>query len=138
MEMNKSLAGTHHDHSDKLDRLAIALSGLCLVHCLAIPLVVLTAPALAAWFTGTETVAHWVLLALALPLSMWAYHRGYRRHGGVAATAMGGVGLLLMLLGVSHLLAVAWEIPLTLSGVVLVSAGHVMNIRRCRRAHAVV
>ena len=129
------LAPTQHVHSDKLDRLAIALSGLCLIHCLAIPLAVLAAPTVAAWFTGTETTAHWVLLALALPLSLWAYYRGYRRHRGVAAAVTGAVGLLLMLLGVSHLLAVAWEIPLTLGGVALVSAGHIMNIRRCRRAH---
>ena len=128
----------HNAHNDRLDRLAIALSALCLLHCLAIPLAVLAAPAVTVWFSGTETAAHWLLLALAVPLSVWAYTRGYRRHGGVAATVIGGLGLALMLLGVSHLLAASWEIPLTLVGVVMVSVGHAMNIRRCRLAHAEV
>jgi len=130
------LAHAHTTHNDRLDRLAIALSTLCLLHCLAIPLAVLAAPAVTAWFSGTETAVHWVLLALAVPLSIWAYSRGYRRHGGIAATVLGGLGLALMLLGVSHLLAGSWEIPLTLLGVVLVSVGHATNIRRCRQAHA--
>ena len=133
-----ALAHAHAAHNDRLDRMAIVLSALCLLHCLAIPLAVLAAPAVTAWFSGTETVVHWVLLALAVPLSVWAYLRGYRRHGGVAATVIGSLGLVLMLLGVSHLLAVSWEIPLTLIGVSLVSVGHVMNIRRCRLAHAAV
>jgi hypothetical protein len=132
------LAHAHTAHNDRLDRLAIALSALCLLHCLAIPLAVLAAPAVTAWLSGTETAMHWALLALAVPLSIWAYSRGYRRHGGVAATMLGGLGLALMLVGVSHLLAASWEIPLTLVGVVMVSVGHGMNIHRCRQAHTAV
>ena len=132
------MAHAHTVHNDRLDRLAIALSALCLLHCLAIPLAVLAAPAVTAWLSGTETAMHWALLALAVPLSIWAYSRGYRRHGGVAATVLGGLGLALMLVGVSHLLATNWEIPLTLVGVVMVSVGHGMNIHRCRQAHTAV
>ena len=132
------MAHAHTAHNDRLDRLAIALSALCLLHCLAIPLAVLAAPVVTAWLSGTETAVHWALLALAVPLSIWAYSRGYRRHGGVAATVLGGLGLALMLVGVSHLLAASWEIPLTLVGVVMVSVGHGMNIHRCRQAHTAV
>ena len=132
------MAHAHTAHNDRLDRLAIALSALCLLHCLAIPLAVLAAPVVTAWLSGTETAVHWALLALAVPLSIWAYSRGYRRHGGVAATVLGGLGLALMLVGVSHLLAARWEIPLTLVGVVMVSVGHGMNIHRCRQAHTAV
>lgn len=122
-------------HSHKIDRLAIALSALCLVHCLALPLALLGAPVLATWMTGTETTVHWVLLALAVPLSIWAFVRGYRNHGDRFASWIGGIGLTLMFLGVSHLFADALEIPLTLVGVLLVTVAHLRNIRNCRVAH---
>lgn len=125
-----------HAHSDRLDRLAIFLSALCLAHCIATPLAVLAVPVVATWLTGTETNVHWFLLAMAIPLSIWAYARGYRHHGDVLATVTGGFGLTLMFLGVSHLFAGWLEIPLTLVGVTLVSIGHVLNIRHCRQAHA--
>jgi len=122
-------------HSDRLDKLAIVLSALCLVHCLAVPLAVVALPVLGASLTGSETDVHWILLAMAIPLSVWAYARGYRHHGDLVATWSGGTGLVLMFLGVSHWFADWLEIPLTLVGVTLVSLGHFINMRHCRRAH---
>ena len=123
------------EHSHRLDRLAILLSALCLVHCLALPVALLAAPVLATWMTGTETTVHWILLALAVPLSIWAFVRGYRHHRDGIASWVGTIGLVLMFLGVSHLFRESLEIPLTLAGVALVSVAHLRNIRNCRRAH---
>ena len=122
-------------HSHKIDRLAILLSALCLVHCLALPLPLLAAPVLAAWMTGTETTVHWILLAVAVPLSIWAFARGYRHTRDPVASWIGAVGLGLMFLGVSHLFEESLEIPLTLVGVGLVTTAHLRNIRNCRRSH---
>ena len=118
-----------HAPPNTMDRVAIALSGLCLVHCLVIPVVVVLAPAFSSLVLGTETTVHWIFLALAVPTSCWALLRGFRRRRHVPALASGLVGLLIMFLGVSHLLNQALEVPLTVVGVSLVVVAHVLNLR---------
>jgi hypothetical protein len=115
--------------SNKMDRFAIALSGLCLLHCLAIPVIVVLVPAFSSMVLGTETTVHWIFLALAIPVSCWALLRGFRRRHHLPALISGIVGLLVMFLGVSHLLNQALEVPLTLVGVSLVVVAHVLNLR---------
>ena len=110
-----------------LDRLAILLSGVCLVHCLAIPVALLLGPTLGIWLAASETLVHWVLLGLAAPLSVLALGMGFRRHRSRRVVAVGMAGLLLMLLGVSHWFGSTAEAVLTMSGVVLVMWAHIRN-----------
>ena len=65
-----------------LDRAAMWLSGLCLVHCLALPLAVLLTPTLSQWLEATETTTHWILFGIAIPISVIALVQGYRRLRG--------------------------------------------------------
>jgi hypothetical protein len=126
-----TLTGSAPDRAPNgMDRFAIMLSGLCLVHCLLIPVMVVLAPALSALVLGTETTVHWIFLALAVPTSCWALRRGFRRHRNLAALVAGLVGLCVMFLGVSHLLHRGLEVPLTVIGVSLVVVAHVLNLRR--------
>ncbi len=114
---------------NRMDRFAILLSSLCLLHCLFIPVIVVLAPAFSSVVLGTETTVHWIFMALAVPTSCWALLRGYRRsHKRVGLTA-GLVGLVVMFLGVSHLFNPALEVPLTVIGVSLVVVAHVLNLR---------
>ena len=117
---------------NQLDKAAIWLSGLCLVHCLAIPFAIVLGPALGNWLADTETEVHWMLLAAAAPLSLWALGRGYLRHRSIATISLGVAGLAMMLIGVTHLLGADMEIVLTAIGVSLVLVAHVRNLR----AHA--
>jgi hypothetical protein len=118
------------DDGTAVDKLAIGLSLLCLVHCLALPIVVLAAPALEAAVLGTESPVHWVLLALALPVSCYALWHGFRHHGHRNVLVFGAAGLALMLFGVSHLSDRALEMPLTVIGVLLLLVAHVINLRQ--------
>ena len=111
-----------------LDRAAVFLSGLCLLHCLAIPFALLLGPIASHWLTSNETQVHWILLALALPISVVALWRGYRRHGSQLTLALGMLGLLFMFVGVSHLLGESWEIALTVVGVSALLIAHVRNM----------
>lgn len=121
----------------RLDRMAIGLSLVCLVHCLALPVIVLIAPALGSVVVGTESPVHWVLLCLALPVSGYALWHGYRHHHDRGALLLGGAGLALMLTAVSHLIAPSLETPLTVVGVLALLAAHLRNIRELNRcAHA--
>jgi hypothetical protein len=77
------------------DMLGIGLSLTCLIHCLALPLLILFAPALGTWIAMPEWV-HAAILMLALPAATLAMKDGWRRHRRVMplALAAAGVGLL--------------------------------------------
>lgn len=115
-----------------IDRAAIGASALCLAHCLAMPLVALALPSIASALGAGEGV-HALLLAIAAPLALVALWRGWRLHGGVAPAALGGAGLALMTLA---LLAHELEQPLTVAGVSVLAAAHVLNWRMRRPAPA--
>ncbi|MEM7098733.1 MAG: MerC domain-containing protein [Pseudomonadota bacterium] len=120
----------------RLDRIAIFLSGLCFLHCLALPLAFLLTPLLSDWLHESETVLHWILFGAALPISAIALGRGYMGHKDRAGhkdrwtIILGSIGLLLMLIGVSHITSLAGETTLTLSGVMLLMWAHIRNMTR--------
>ena len=123
------------DPPAKLDRVAIFLSGLCLVHCLAVPFAVLLGPALGPWLSDSETWVHWLLLAAAAPVSVLALRRRVGQPGGTLNLSLGCGGLLLMFVAVSHVTSVATEAVLTTVGVVMVLIAHLRNMRAHAHAH---
>jgi hypothetical protein len=114
--------------SSGLDRFAVVLSGLCLLHCLAVPFAILLGPMLGQWLTHSETEVHWLLLALALPISAVALSRGYSRHHSPLTLVLGAAGLALMFIGVSHVIGEDWEIILTVAGVSSLLLAHIRNM----------
>ena len=114
--------------SNLLDRGAIALSGLCLLHCLTLPFALLFGQWLGNWLLQTETEVHWLLLALAVPISAVALLRGYRRHHSQITVALGAAGLTLMFIGVSQIFGEDFEIAFTVTGVSAVLIAHLRNI----------
>lgn len=122
-----------------IDRLAIALSGVCAVHCV---LVVAAITAIPIWGLGWLTAPHfheW-FLAAALAPSAIALLSGYRRHRRTVVVAMGVLALALMALAIalSTLEAVSprGESVVTLSGAGLLALAHWRNLRLGRCAHA--
>ena len=71
---------------------------------------------------------HWLLLALALPISAIALARGYSRHHSILTLLLGGMGLALMFIGVSHVIGETWEIALTVTGVSSLLVAHIRNL----------
>ena len=113
-----------------MDRAAVLLSGVCLVHCLAVPLALLALPALGTVLLESETLVHWILLGVAVPISALALWVGYSRFGNLRSVGLGAAGLMVMFVGVSHVLGRDLEVALTLTGVALVAGAHWLNIRR--------
>lgn len=113
------------------------LSGICVVQCLAIPAVALLLPALGAvgldalnqGSSAHRPLVHWVLLALAVPLSSIALWLGFRQHRLRRVLILGALGLGSMFLGVSHLLGLAAEVSLSAGGALILLAAHIINIR---------
>jgi hypothetical protein len=117
-----------------LDRAAIGLSMLCLVHCLALPVLLVLIPPLAALPFAGESF-HLILVFMVLPTSIVALFLGCRRHRDWSVLALGscGVGVLLVaaLLG-PGLLGEGGEKLVTVIGSILVAVSHVLNFRLCR------
>jgi len=114
----------------------VALSGLCLLHCLALSLVAVAAPMVVGLgFDGGWT--HVVMLALVIPLSAVALPRGYREHRRNAVLWLGGAGITLLVLGATlghHVYGPAADTALTMAGAVGLGLAHVMNAVWCGRA----
>lgn len=109
-----------------LDRWAIGLSGLCLVHCVASAIIV----ALVATAGGAllDPVFHEVGLALAIVIAVIAMGWGYYEHRRMLPVAVAslGIGVMAGALSLGH---VPMEIPLTMLGVSLLALGHWLNRR---------
>lgn len=108
----------------RLDRLAIGLSGLCLVHCLATA-VVLAALATAGGLLGAPIV-HEIGLGLAIVLAAIALGRGALEHGFLMPLAVGSLGLGVMA-GALTLPHDGSEAIYTMLGVGIVALGHRLN-----------
>lgn len=101
---------------------------LCLVHCLALPLIAAAIPALACVLDLPESL-HLVLLLFAVPVSAYALVHGYRHHGKVLPALFGGVGLGLLTAGVFAASSEAMETALTVGGGLLLATAHLRNWR---------
>lgn len=122
-----------------LDKAAIGVSFLCVIHCLSIPFILALGPALNLWIWGSEGF-HLALLLVVVPLSLVAFGLGYRYHRSPKMLIPGLVGLAIVV--IAAILEMIWIGPVTAAiitstgGVCLIIA-HVMNLRAqkaCRAA----
>ncbi len=109
---------------ERLDRMAITLSGLCMVHCLA------TAVALGLLSAAGEMlgapIIHEVGLTLAMMLGALALGRGVYEHGFMMPSAVGGLGLGVMA-GALTMPHDGGEALFTVLGVAVLALGHQLN-----------
>ena len=108
----------------RLDRVAISLSGLCLVHCLATS-VLLAFISAAGGILGAPVI-HEVGLTLAMLLGAVALGKGIIDHGFMMPSAVGGLGLGVMA-GALTLPHDGSEALATIFGVMIVALGHRLN-----------
>ena len=109
---------------DRLDRIAIGLSGLCMVHCLATA-VFFGLLASAGGLLGAAWV-HEVGLTLAMVLGGVALGRGIIEHGFMMPSAVGGLGLGVMA-GALTMPHDGSEALYTVVGVSILALGHRLN-----------
>ena len=109
----------------RLDRIAMTLSGLCLVHCLATA-VLLALVSAAGGILGAPII-HEVGLTLAMLLGSIALGRGILQHGFMMPSAVGGLGLGVMA-GALTLPHNGTEALYTVIGVMILALGHRLNV----------
>jgi hypothetical protein len=115
------------------DGLAISASFVCLVHCLALPVLIMLLPTLAAFLTMPESFHVWAL-AVSVPVSLLALSAGYRRHGAVSPLFIVLPGLVLLALGALTPSSEWMETALTVPGALLLAIGHGLNWHALRHA----
>ncbi len=124
-------------HDGAFDGTAAALSSLCLLHCLLLPLGLGLAPVLAAvpgaGMHGPEWL-HWALLALAAPVSVYALWRGLAAHGDPLPWRLAAAGFALMAGGAALHDTGPAEQALTVAGGLVVAFAHWRNWRARHRA----
>lgn len=108
-----------------LDRLAIGLSGMCVVHCV---LSVVLVAVLSGTTFLTDPIVHRVGLVGAVLLAAVALRQGYVSHGARRPTVIGLAGLTLMTSAL--FLPHGWiEVVATVTGVSILAVAHLMNAR---------
>jgi drug/metabolite transporter (DMT)-like permease len=118
-----------------LDRAAVMLSGLCLLHCLALPFLIVAMPALSELSGGHF---HAQMLIVAIPVSAIALTFGFRRHANRYVLVFGLLGMLLLVTGgtVAHdYYGLVADRTLTIAGALVLAVTHYFNsrlMRHCR------
>lgn len=109
----------------RLDRFAIGLSGLCLVHCIATTVLLTLLSSAGALL---DPAIHEVGLGLAILFGIVALGRGAWLHGYMLPAAVGafGIGIMAGALTLPH---GSFEVVWTLIGVGIVALGHDLNRR---------
>ena len=120
------------------DKAAIAISLLCAIHCLALPVVIALLPSVAALGLVDEAFHTWIIVAV-IPLSAFALTLGCKKHRQMGVLVVGLLGLSLLcltpLLG-HDLLGYFGEKALTLAGGGLIAASHIRNYQLCQTKSA--
>ena len=117
-----------------LDRFSIGFSTLCLLHCLAVPVLVSVVPVFATFALADERF-HLALVALVVPTSVIALCLGCRLHKSRRILIYGFAGVFVLvvaaILGGQHLGEIG-ETVLTVLGASVVALAHWFNFRACR------
>jgi hypothetical protein len=111
--------------TSRLDRLAMGISGLCAVHCVATA-VLLGLLASAGGMLG-KPIIHEVGLSLAMIVGAIALGRGIREHGFILPSLVGVAGLVTMAFAMT-LHESGYEPAVTILGVSVLALGHRLNM----------
>ena len=123
---------TTQEYSDKT---AISLSLICVAHCLFMPSFLVLLSSYISFSYDNELV-HYLVLALAIPLSLYALITGVRNHKTYSYFLLGLLGLLCLIFAISFGVQIWGELgekSFTTIGALLVAFSHIKNYRLCRQ-----
>jgi len=118
-----------------LDITAVAVSGLCALHCLALPFLLVLFPLLGTTIL-TDEAFHQVLLWFILPTSLVAVGLARIRHRDKLVLALVGAGMAILVGAAvwAHDHAELWlDQAMSLTGGAILAVGHIRNFLLCRK-----
>lgn len=123
--------------SDLADKLGICLSGLCLIHCIILPVLILVLPSMHFWLEWTYF--HDVMLVALPALALGAFVPGFRKHRNRVVFYWATPGLALIVMGTLFFGEHGWrEVSLSILGSFLLIRAHRLNrhLCACCKTHA--
>lgn len=117
-----------------MDAAAIVLSGVCMLHCLALPIALTILPIVNVTLLD-ESTFHLIMMVVILPISLIALTIGCRQHKDRLTLALGsaGLGILTIMAIFGHyLLGLTGERIVTSIGGLILAAAHIQNYLCCR------
>jgi hypothetical protein len=124
------------NHAGFLDNAAVALSGICLLHCLTLPVLIAVVPFMSQFGEGHF---HAQMLLVVLPVSVIAFTLGFRRHHVRRVAAWGVIGMLLLVLGatvVHSSFGLIADRVATICAALILASAHYFNNRLSRHTVA--
>ena len=120
--------------SSYTNNLAIGLSGFCVLHCLASPLILVLLPSLSVLQLDNEAFHTWLLIAV-IPTSLFSLFIGCKQHQFYRILLVGFLGLVFLVSavfveGFKH--GEILEKVFTVVGACIVAFAHYLNFRLCR------
>ena len=112
----------------RLDLYAAGLSTLCVLHCVALPVLVALMPVVAQ--AAESELVHQVLVVIAVPVSLRVVWKTGLAPGSRLFVGAALVGLGLLLLGGFVEAVSAYEVPITVAGGALLGSAHIWHWMR--------
>jgi hypothetical protein len=115
------------------DKIAVGLSGLCLLHCLLLPFVVAILPFLGQF---DDNHLHAEMLIFVVPVSVIALFVGFRRHGQINVILSGAAGLTILATGafvIHDLYGPMADRLTTVAGSIVLAFTHYRNFRLAKK-----
>ena len=81
------------------DKLSICLSLCCILHCIALPAIILMIPSFASLWINNEKV-HVILVLFAVPISLFAMAKSLRIHHNYKCISLAIIGLSLLVIAI--------------------------------------
>jgi hypothetical protein len=117
-----------------MDTAAVVLSGVCMLHCLALPIALTILPIVNVTLLD-ESTFHVIMMAVILPVSVLALSIGCRQHKDKLTLILGSIGLVILTITAifgHDLLGLTGERIVTSIGGLILAAAHIQNYRCCR------
>lgn len=121
--------------STTLDKFAILLSGMCLLHCLVLPIAFTLLPIFSINALVDDELFHQLILWLVIPISTIALFIGCFKHRNFAITGCGVVGMTILILVAfwGHDVFGEFNEKLaTSAGGLILAFSHFLNFRACQ------
>ncbi|RME16303.1 MAG: MerC domain-containing protein [Bdellovibrio sp.] len=124
-----------HKHRALWDRLGVFVSGLCIIHCLSLPILLAFFPQIKKKFFPKEDFTHMILLAFILGFAGAAFLSGYHVHGEKKPVIFMSIGVLIVIFATyfaHNLLGHYWEPVLAIIGSLFLIYAHILNHKHCK------
>jgi urea transporter len=123
--------------TQSIDKMAIAISSLCVAHCLIFPVLVMLIPSITGLGLASEAFHLWMIVSV-IPTSIYALTLGCKKHSHKSVLIFGLIGLSFLITAITpaaNIFTALNEKSLTLLGALFIVIAHVKNFKLCQKSH---